>query len=895
MKKKEKGSISLYVLIVCTFFVTILMTLYINLVGKAQTIEEGLRKIKENYADLTEISNPDNAIIAKESEFETSYGVIDIVWIKGETEEVAQTVNRPILVSTSEESMTAVKFDENSKTWVEALNPAEDTSWYDYSDQVNQWANAKTKNGSYFVWIPRYAYRITYYESEESYKNGESPTGYYDGEGQWNAKTGKVRKVLEDGVKVVEYNEESYIIHPAFCSNASIGGSDRELTGIWVAKYEMSGNSAETLQSISGTQSFSNVTIGQCYEYSRTAKYGYKTIGYMESHLIKNSEWGAVSYLTQSKFGRNGFEVEVNTSQTTGGGSDITKTTLQSTTENVYGIYDMSGDSWEYVAAVNENIDRQNAINNGWTKFENTSTSTKFETKYKNDLGVGSGNQVIYNYGIIGDATKEVNTGGKDSKESTNVYRNWNGDNSDLMYSSEPYIKRGGSSENGELSGIFSSSYDDGIGGVKTSFRTVLCPENNAPISDEVDADESFSNNYGVIDIIWMKGNSVLDSAQVPNHPILTNNNESMEAVEFNSSSNTWTKVANSNSTTWYSYDGTTNRWANARTKNGSYFVWIPRYAYRIIYYESKESYERGESPTGYYDGYGQWSSTTRKLRYKIESGIQTKEYNGKKYIIHPAFCTSPERGGFERELEGIWVAKYEASGESSDTLAFVPGIKSQANQNAGVQYTSARNAKYGYKTAGYMDSHMMKNSEWGAVIYLSYSKFGTNKQSIEINTTPYTGGGQANSYISNKKQSTTGNVYGIYDMAGGLNERMAGHHAFSWVEGNTYSLWANAVGVNENSESNKFFTRYCADSVDPSRPGKEPATGKTGDASREIINIETGNSWFGQTYTFTTEFSPLLTRGGNYKFISAAGIMYLNKNEGYADSVTTFRTVLCP
>ena len=55
---------------------------------------------------------------------------------------------------------------------------------------------------------------------------------------------------------------------------------------------------------------------------------------------------------------------------------------------------------------------------------------------------------------------------------------------------------------------------------------------------------------------------------------------------------------------------------------NGSYFVWIPRYAYRITYY-SDSNYE---NVTGYYDGYGQWCATTKKLRYKIEDGKNIME-----------------------------------------------------------------------------------------------------------------------------------------------------------------------------------------------------------------------------------------------------------------------------
>ena len=83
-------------------------------------------------------------------------------------------------------------------------------------------------------------------------------------------------------------------------------------------------------------------------------------------------------------------------------------------------------------------------------------------------------------------------------------------------------------------------------------------------------------------------------------------------------------KVVETTSTNSEWYDYSQKKWANAITANGSYFVWIPRYAYRITYY-SDSNYE---NVTGYYDGYGQWCATTKKLRYKIEDGIKTKEYN---------------------------------------------------------------------------------------------------------------------------------------------------------------------------------------------------------------------------------------------------------------------------
>ena len=62
------------------------------------------------------------------------------------------------------------------------------------------------------------------------------------------------------------------------------------------------------------------------------------------------------------------------------------------------------------------------------------------------------------------------------------------------------------------------------------------------------------------------------------------------------------------------------------------------------------------------------------------------------------------------------------------------------------------------------MSSHMMKNSEWGAVAYLTHSKYGLDGKEIAINdNSNYTGGGRGEAYKTNINQSSTGNVYGIY------------------------------------------------------------------------------------------------------------------------------------
>ena len=89
---------------------------------------------------------------------------------------------------------------------------------------------------------------------------------------------------------------------------------------------------------------------------------------------MKNDEWGAVAYLSKSKYGKQNEEVWINNSSSyiTGSAGNIasavsnagttndytsTQGVKASTTGTVYGVYDMSGGAWEYVAAYVNNGD----------------------------------------------------------------------------------------------------------------------------------------------------------------------------------------------------------------------------------------------------------------------------------------------------------------------------------------------------------------------------------------------------------------------------------------------------------------------------------------------------------------------------------------------------------
>jgi hypothetical protein len=87
-------------------------------------------------------------------------------------------------------------------------------------------------------------------------------------------------------------------------------------------------------------------------------------------------------------------------------------------------------------------------------------------------------------------------------------------------------------------------------------------------------------------------------------------------------------------------------------------------------------------------------------------------------YLSHPAFDAF--------DTNGLWVGKFETTG-SINSLSVKPNKVSLKYLNIESIFTLS----YNYKR--HNDSHMMKNTEWGAVTYLTYSKYGNNGE-ININ-----------------------------------------------------------------------------------------------------------------------------------------------------------------
>ena len=134
--------------------------------------------------------------------------------------------------------MMAIKFTEPTDSTEgkdEKVSDSSKNDWYNYSEK--KWANAKTNDGSMWVWIPRYAYKIN--KSNQTFDVVflvGTTDNYYDKDGKLQtAKRQTSETDVPDATK-------EYVVHPAFTNESNIGyvngGWKKELTGIWVSKFE---------------------------------------------------------------------------------------------------------------------------------------------------------------------------------------------------------------------------------------------------------------------------------------------------------------------------------------------------------------------------------------------------------------------------------------------------------------------------------------------------------------------------------------------------------------------------------------------------------------------------------------------------------------------------------
>ena len=321
-----------------------------------------------------------------------------------------------------------------SGNWV--ITTEDDADWYNYVNSDGtagfKWANVMLSDGKYkvssanyttdgtttvaeadlgsmFVWIPRYAYSINSYHTSA------------DGEG----KTQNITNVVflkgvsnrdSNGTEYyASYNPDSVttggktptIVHPAF----NFGG--KALSGIWVAKFEAgmaetlststNNDGNKTVKVVPNAETWRYIQVGNCFKASLKMQVSGNPYGISgaDSHLMKNSEWGAVAYFAASQYGKTPtinslyeYDNSSNVYHEYAGGKDYKTNVSQSTTGNVTGIYDLNGGAWEYVAAY---YDNGNSIlsSQGRECFSNNKLKSEY-AKYWDKYEVGNDEKTIY-------------------------------------------------------------------------------------------------------------------------------------------------------------------------------------------------------------------------------------------------------------------------------------------------------------------------------------------------------------------------------------------------------------------------------------------------------------------------------------------------------------------
>ena len=394
-----------------------------------------------------------------------------------------------------------------------------------------------------------------------------------------------------------------------------------------------------------------------------------------------------------------------------------------------------------------------------------------------------------------------------------------------------------------------------------------------------------------------------------------------MVPVKWNQALNSWV-VTNSKDSEWFDYSK--KKWANIMLRDGlkvdgvpdaskaylsemegekvleegSMFVWIPRYAYQIEsrYHSNSVGVVNIDFMIGTTD-----ISTKGRIVWNNKSG--EKNWN-----IHPAF-------EYNGAVEGIWVAKFEASSvqgnmnmpEGDDTitktLQIKPGKQSWRYISVGTAYTVCLN----YRKE--LNSHLTKSTEWGAVAYLAESVYGKNDVIWTNPNSNYITGQAGTEYLQYStiqtynydnqtygvQASTTGNIYGIYDMAGGAWEETA-----SYINNEKGKESLEIYAQSLKNAPNYAKDVYYANTQDTSKSNYIANKDKYGDAVWETSNLESNSeekgdfAWHDNFIDFPCTDEPIIYRGGSCTEL--AGIYSVSKNLGDAKNEKYgFRVILAP
>ena len=348
------------------------------------------------------------------------------------------------------DNMIPVIYDSDKKAWLKADSRLK---YFDYDNKI--WANAVfvrrvkdtddalSNNRDYylsdkaigkeiyskdivahFVWIPRFKYNI--FNLSNIKKDPILIDVMFE-----NKNT-----EVSDGKKVGEF-----ITHKAFMYNDGVNG-------FWVSKYQMS--VAETsscyndinscnkddliLYGVESNKKLTNISISNAHLNAKNMNQANNIYGMskdVDSHVLTNLEYGAILYLTNSKYGiGNNYY-------------------LSSTTGNMTGVFDLNSTYPEMVMG-NYNKD------SGKSKTDNSGFESYGSVKWPDIIDYYNG--ITSKNRIIGDATGETN--------------NWYGGYAKFVNGENPFFIRGGVMDN--KASIYNYSSFTGNKNELYTFRTVL-------------------------------------------------------------------------------------------------------------------------------------------------------------------------------------------------------------------------------------------------------------------------------------------------------------------------------------------------------------------------------------------------------------------------------------
>jgi hypothetical protein len=389
------------------------------------------------------------------------------------------------------------------------------------------------------------------------------------------------------------------------------------------------------------------------------------------------------------------------------------------------------------------------------------------------------------------------------------------------------------------------------------------------------------------------------------------------------------------------------------------YWVYIPRYAYQVIRWSTlgntpivtPEPFNiafQHKDDTKYYPIELQDTSAPFDYRTKVRTtfnnsrcdqtsnALPDAQYKDQScWATHPAFTFG------KTELNGVWVGKFEVTGTvAAPTIK--PNLTSLRYQTVGAFFSTAVNMSINpdgaaggmnpsgtnyypvAKAAGankqnlsdQTQSRIPKNSDWGAVAYLTTSTYGrwgsAGGNEVWINNnSAYTTGCAGNSVSADSAStcnqyntaiglhaSTTDNIYGVYDMSGGSTEYTMGNRGA--ISSTNYITtmpqtrymdvyYVSPFGIKPSQSVSSTEAYYSRDICTFSLCG--------GQALVEVTIVQSVPSneqaWFLDSSGFTGSTGPWALRSVYHAGGTYAGVFAMGSADGHASDAYSFHPLL--